>query len=382
MASDARPWLNEDVTTIRNGKLAIDGELIEGDLHLTDGFIAGESADDEVIDATGMIVSPGLIDIQINGGFGHDFTQDPTTIWEVGRMLPELGVTAFVPTIVTSPDAVTDLALDVVANRRPEDYVGAEVLGLHFEGPWISPDRHGAHNRDHIVDPNIDVAEKWAQSGLVRIVTLAPERPHAAEVAETLAAAGVVVSIGHSDATYETARDLLSGPASLGTHLFNQMSPFTHRQPGVVGALLLSSRPAIVIVDGLHIAAGALELAWRMLGPERTVLVTDAMAALGLGPGTYPLGDGPITVGEDGPRTSDGRLAGSVGTLPEAVSNLAETTGATIAEALLGATANPARVLGLEDRGHLRVGHRGEIVVFDNSLQPMRTLLAGKVVDL
>ena len=370
------------MTTIRNGRLAIGGELIRGDLHIADGAIVDITDDEESIDANGMIVSPGLIDIQINGGFGHDFTQDPTTIWEVGRRLPELGVTAFVPTVVTSPDAVTDLALDVVANRRPNDYLGADVIGLHFEGPWISPEMHGAHNPHHIVDPDVDVARKWAESGLVRIVTLAPERPHASDVAEVLATAGVVVSIGHTDAPYEMARDILARNASLGTHLFNQMSAFTHREPGVVGALLLSNRPAIVIVDGLHIAAGALQLAWRLLGPERTVLVTDAMAALGLGPGTYPLGDGPITVGEHGPRTADGRLAGSVVTLPGAVANLVSTTGATVAESLLGATANPARVLGLQDRGHLRVGGRGDVVILDDDLKPVKTLIAGQSVGL
>ena len=370
------------MTTIRNGRLAIDGELIKEDIHIAGGVIVDTPQEDEVIDATGMIVSPGLIDIQINGGFGHDFTQDPTTIWEVGRRLPELGVTAFVPTIVTSPDSVTDLALDVVANRKPEDYVGAEVLGLHFEGPWISPEMYGAHNPDHIVDPDIHVAKKWAGSGLVRIVTLAPERPHAMDVADTLAAAGVVVSVGHSNAPYRIARDILAGSASLGTHLFNQMSPFTHRDPGVVGALLLSNRPAIMIVDGHHIAEGALQLAWRLLGPDRTVLVTDAMAALGLGPGTYPLGDGPITVDEDGPRTANGRLAGSIVTLPEAVANLASTTGATIAESLLGATANPARVLGLEDRGHLRIGGKGDAVIFDDDLRPVKTLISGRSTGL
>jgi N-acetylglucosamine-6-phosphate deacetylase len=370
------------VTTIRNGRLATGGELIRGDLHIADGVIVDITDDEESIDANGMIVSPGLIDIQINGGFGHDFTQDPTTIWEVGRRLPELGVTAFVPTVVTSPDAVTDLALDVVANRRPNDYLGADVIGLHFEGPWISPEMHGAHNLHHIVDPDVDVARKWAESGLVRIVTLAPERPHASDVAEVLATAGVVVSIGHTDAPYEVARDILARTASLGTHLFNQMSAFTHREPGVVGALLLSNRPAIVIVDGLHIAAGALQLAWRLLGPERTVLVTDAMAGLGLGPGTYPLGDGPITVGENGPRTTDGRLAGSVVTLHGAVANLVSTTGATVAESLLGATANPARVLGLEDRGHLRVGGRGDVVILDDDLRPVKTLIAGQSVGL
>lgn len=370
------------MTTIRNGRLAIDGELIKGDIHIAGGVIDDAPHDDETIDATGMIVSPGLIDIQINGGFGHDFTQDPTTIWDVGRRLPELGVTTFVPTIVTSPGAVTDLALEVVANRKPDDYVGADVVGLHFEGPWISPAMHGAHNPDHIVAPDSDVARRWAESGLVRIVTLAPERPGADQVARILAAAGVVVSVGHSNASYEAARDALSDTASLCTHLFNQMSPFTHREPGVVGAALLSNRPAVMIVDGLHIAEGALQLAWRLVGPDRTVLVTDAMAALGLGPGTYPLGDGPITVGDDGPRTSDGRLAGSVVTLPKAVANLSATTGATVAEALLGATANPARVLRLDDRGHLRSGGRGDVVLLDGDLAPVKTLVRGDVIHM
>lgn len=368
------------MTTIRNGRLAVDGELITGDLHLAEGRLAEEPSDDEVIDATGLIVSPGFIDIQINGGFGRDFTQDPTTIWEVGTRLTELGVTSFVPTIVTSPNEVTDKALGVVAHGPPADYAGAEVLGLHFEGPWISHEKHGAHNPDHIVDPDPEVAKRWADSGLVRIVTLAPEKPGAAEVARILTSAGVVVSIGHSNASYEVAREAFATNATLTTHLFNQMSPLGHREPGVVGAALLSNHPAILIVDQLHIADGALELAWRLLGSEQTVLVTDAMAALGLGPGTYPLGDGPVTVGEDGPRTEDGRLAGSVVTLPEAVANLAATTPSTVAEAILGATTNPARVLGLGDRGHLRTGGRADLVLLDTDLRPVNTLVNGQVL--
>ena len=363
------------VTTIRNGRVLRGTELLPGDVHFHQGKVVAEPSDDLVIDASGLIVSPGLIDIQINGAFGRDFTQDPTTIWEVGARLPELGVTSFVPTVVTSPDAVTDLAIDVVAHRRPEGYSGAEVLGLHFEGPWISPDMHGAHNVAHIVDPDPDVARRWVDSGMVRIVTLAPERPGAKEVVEILAAAGVVVSIGHSAAGFVTARDALRNGASLVTHLFNQMSPLGHREPGVVGAGLLDAAFALLIVDGLHLADGALELAWRVLGPGRTILVTDAMAALGLGPGTYPLGDGPITVGDDGPRTADGRLAGSVVTLPEAARNLHRSTDAGIGEALALITANPARALGLSDRGTLAPGSRADIVLFDDDLRLVEVLL-------
>lgn len=362
--------------TIRNGRLP-DGATT--DIHIAEGMIIDQPTDEVAIDAAGLFVSPGLIDIQINGGFGHDFTQDPTTIWRVGERLPELGVTAFVPTVVTSPDSVTDMAIEVVASHRPAGYTGAEVLGLHFEGPWIAPEMHGAHNPAHIADPDMDVARRWVHSGVVRIVTLAPERPRAKDVGEFLASNGVVVSIGHTNADHAIAADALSTYASLATHLFNQMTPLGHREPGVVGAVLASPHPAILIVDGLHISGTSLDLAWRILGPERTVLVTDAMAALGLGPGTYPLGDGPITVGDDGPRTSDGRLAGSVVSLPEAVSNFASTTGASLDQAFAAATTVPAAILGLRDRGRLDPGTRADITLLHDDMSVSRTLVGGQV---
>lgn len=361
------------MTTIRGGRL-VDGE--ETTISIADGQIT-DTTDDAIFDAGGLIVAPGLIDIQINGGFGHDFTQDPTTIWEVGRRLPELGVTSFVPTVVTSPPDVTDLALEVVGNRKPDDYRGADVLGLHFEGPWIAPEMHGAHNPGHITDPDPPTATRWAESGLVRIVTLAPERPGATHVTRILTEGGVRVSVGHSAADYSTAQAAFDQGASLATHLFNQMTPLGHREAGVVGSALLSAGHCLLIVDGLHISDPSLEIAWRILGDRRTILVTDAMAALGLGPGVYPLGDGPITVGEDGPRTGDGRLAGSVVTLPGAIANLAETTSASLPQALRCATANPAAALGLDDRGQFRTGSRGDVVILDDDLRVVATFVAG-----
>lgn len=363
--------------TIRNGRLH--GGAV-GVIHFDQGRIVPDASDDLVIDATGFIVSPGLVDIQINGAFGHDFTQDPTTIWAVGERLPELGVTSFVPTIVTSPPEVTDLAIDVVANRRPDGYRGADVLGLHFEGPWISPQMHGAHNPHHIIDPDLETARQWAESSHVRIVTLAPERPGADEIGNVLAELGVVVSIGHTAAGYETARGALTTYASLATHLFNQMTPFGHREPGAVGAALLHARACLMIVDGHHLADGAVELAWRALGDERTILTTDAMAALGLGPGTYQLGDGPITVGDDGPRTSDGRLAGSVVEPVEAVANLTRVTDAGLSAALGTVTRNPARALGIEDRGSLLPGNRADFCLLDDELRVIRTIVAGETL--
>ena len=375
-------WLahTPGVATIRGGLIPEGDELVRGEVHFDSGVVSGSAPDGEMVDAEGLVVAPGLIDIQINGGFGMDFTHDPTTIWHVGERLPELGVTSFLPTIVTSPTEVTDLAIDVVANRRPEGYRGAEVLGLHFEGPWISPEMHGAHNPTNIADPDPETARRWAASGSVRIVTLAPERPGASEVAAILRSRGVVVSIGHTAADFAIASGALSGDASLVTHLFNQMTGFGHREPGVVGAALLSDRPCILIVDGHHLADGALRLAWRMLGPNRVVLVTDAMAALGLGPGTYPLGDGPITVGSDGPRTVDGRLAGSVVTLPEAMRNLSVVTGAAPGQALGCATTVPASVLGLVDRGSIRPGGCADFALFDEGFAVVATYIGGSRV--
>ena len=364
------------MTTIQGGRLATGEEVV---VHIDGGvFVDEPPAGSELIDAEGLIVSPGLIDLQINGGFGLDFTQDPTTIWEVGRRLPELGVTGYVPTVVTSPESVTDLALDVVARQKPDGYRGADLIGLHFEGPWISPEMHGAHNPNHIVDPDLATASRWAGSGLVRIVTLAPERSGAGPVIAELTRAGVVVSVGHSAADYETAHQALSSGATLVTHLFNQMTPLTHREPGVVGAGLLDAGHCLLIVDGHHLSAGALEVAWRVLGPERVILVTDAMAALGLGPGTYPLGDGPITVGDDGPRTTDGRLAGSVIALPAAVANLVGSTSASLPEALLAVTLNPAAALGLTDRGAIEPGRRADLTLLDGDLNVVTTFVAGE----
>jgi N-acetylglucosamine-6-phosphate deacetylase len=291
---------------------------------------------------------PGYVEIQINGGWGHDFTANPKTIWAVGARLPETGVTSFLPTIVSAPYDTVGMAIEVLRAGPPSDYAGARVLGLHVEGPWISPDWKGAHSPDHLKPPDAAVARGWAATGVVRMVTMAPELDGAFEVAGILADAGVVVSAGHSGADFETAAQALRGPWSAVTHLFNQMSPFHHRAPGVVGAALLSDRPCGVIADGIHADPAAVRLAWSMLGPERLVLITDAMQATGLGEGIYLLGDREVLVGPDGPRVGRSILAGSTLTMDQAVVNLGSWTGATPDQARACASVNPARLLGLD----------------------------------
>jgi N-acetylglucosamine-6-phosphate deacetylase len=290
----------------------------------------------------------GFIDIQINGGWGHDFTANPSSIWEVGRHLPETGVTAFLPTIVSAPYEFVDAAIEVMRGGPPEGYDGADPLGLHIEGPWISPEWKGAHNPDHLRLPDPDVARRWAKSGVVKMLTIAPELDGAFETAGILSDAAVTVSAGHSGADFETASRALDGPWSTVTHLFNQMSPFHHRSPGLVGAALLSNRPCGVIVDGIHVDPAAVRLAWELLGPERFVLVTDAMQATGLGEGIYILGDREVFVGPEGPRIGRSILAGSTLTMDQAVANLHGWTTATVDQARSCASINPARLLDLD----------------------------------
>ena len=349
-------------------------------LHLSDGLIDLDARDDIEIDAGGLIACPGFIDIQVNGGWSHDFTSHPDSIWEVGARLPETGVTSYLPTMVTSPADVYDKAIDVVTAGPPAGYRGADVLGLHFEGPWLSPDFAGAHDHATLADPDPVQARAWAESGVVRLVTMAPELEGAWDVAESLADSGIVVSIGHTGADYDTAQAALDGPWSAFTHLYNQMSGFGHRAPGVVGAALTLDAWTGIIADGIHSAPGALQLAVDSLTPAHLVLITDAMAAMGLGPGEFALGSKLVTVGDSGPRLPDGRLAGSTLTMDNAVATLVRDTSADLPTAIAAATSNPAAMMGLEDRGRLEAGKRADIVLMEDSGRIAGAIVTGDIL--
>lgn len=350
------------------------------DIQISDGTIASKSATGAAIDLDGMVVAPGFIDTHVHGGIGHDFTEEPESIWEVGRWLPESGVTSFVPTLVASGYDTYDRAIDVMRAGPPDEYVGATPLGLHFEGPWLSPDWRGAHRATAIRPPDSSVASRWALSGVVAVVTMAPEVDGAANVAEILAERSISVSLGHTGATFDEAALALAGPWNSVTHLYNQMSGFGHRKPGVVGAALNSTAICELIADGLHSDPAALQLAWNVLGPERTVLVTDAMKATGLGNGRFTLGDAEVSVDETGPRLADGRLAGSVLTMDRAVANLVRWTSASLVEAVAAATITPARRLGLTDRGTIDDGQRADLVVLDAEGAVVMTMVSGSIV--
>lgn len=350
------------------------------DLYFRDGRFSADHRDGDAIDATGLVAVPGFIDLQVNGGWGHDFTNDPDSIWSVGERLLGHGVTSFLPTIVSAPYEVAEAAIDVVSRGPPAGYGGARVLGLHIEGPWISPDWAGAHDREELVLPDTGVAVDWVRSGVVAMVTIAPELPGAYETARRLAQGGVVVSAGHTGATYDEAMAAFAGPWGSATHLYNQMSPLHHRDPGVVGAVLDVGVPAGLIADGLHCHPAAARLALERLGPGSLFLVSDAMAATGQDAGLYRLGDATVEVGDEGPRTADGRLAGSVLTLDRAVSNLGAWLESSLQRVIPCATSAPAGLLGREDLGTLATGSTGDLVLLSSELAVVATFVDGVLV--
>ena len=336
----------------------------------------------QIIDATGLSLAPGLIDLQINGAFGRDFTADPAGIWPVAADLPRYGVTAFLPTIITSPSDTVARAQAALERRPPSVQPGAHPLGLHIEGPFLNPEKKGAHNPAYLRAPDQDIIAGWSPENGVRLVTLAPELPGALQLTATLVRQGVVVSAGHSSATLAQAEAGFAAGIRCGTHLFNAMPPLLHRKPGLAGALLTDDRPfAGLIVDGIHCHPAMVNLAWSVLGSQRLALVTDAMAALGMPPGQHRLADLDVWVDDTSARLADGTLAGSILSLDAALRNLIAYTGCSFRDALHTVTMTPARLLGLEDgRGRIGPGAMADLVLLTADLEVMATIAAGEIV--
>jgi N-acetylglucosamine-6-phosphate deacetylase len=361
--------------------------LEHGDVVVRDGQVVAVGATGEVelppgvavIDASGCWVAPGFIDVQINGGHGIDLTTEPGRAGELGGYLPRYGVTSFVPTIITCDDEQRTAALTWWA-QRDGSAVGAVALGLHLEGPMLSPARRGAHPAGLLREPEPALIDGWERASGVLLATIAPELRGAVDTIAALAARGVVVSIGHTDCTAEEFAAGLAAGATYVTHLFNAMRPFSHRDPGPIGAALAGDAVvAGLICDGIHVDPVAVRMAWRALGPDRLNLVTDAVAVLGTGPGDSRLGAVEVTVDDGGVRTADGVLAGSDLSLDRAVRNLVAFTGCSVPDAVTTVTATPARLLGLADRGRLERGARADVTVLDGDLAVVATIVGGEV---
>lgn len=345
-------------------------------LGIENGLQGAAATQAPYLDATGLTVVPGFVDIQINGAFGCDFTDDPATIWDVGARLPETGVTAFCPTIITAPEGSIQAA-QAAMGRRPDGYVGAEPLGLHIEGPYLSLDKRGTHPADLLRNPG-DVPFTPTD---VSIVTIAPELPGAMELIAELTASGVVASVGHSAASADTTRAALDAGATLGTHLFNAMPPLTAREPGVAGVVLADPRAFFgVIVDGHHLDPATLRLSWNA-APDRFCVITDAIAAAGGPDGRYRIGSVDVTKRDDVVRNADGTLAGAAVTMDRELAILMDVTQAPLADAIAAVTFNPSEAIGSWDRGRLRRGTRGDITLLDGP-DVAATVVGGRIAFL
>lgn len=360
------------------GDLAVRGGSVE--VTVRAGRIAeGPGAGLPELDATGLVVAPGFVDLQCNGAAGADLTAEPERLWEVAAHLPRYGVTAWLPTIVTSPPAIRDRAMAALRAGPPPGWVGATPLGLHLEGPFLAPDHRGAHPAGLLAAPDRSAVAGWSPAAGVRLVTLAPELPGALDVVRDLVAQGVVVSAGHTGASDEAMAAAVDAGVTWVTHLFNGMAPLHHRRPGVVGAALTDGRlGAGMIVDGIHVHPAAVAIAWRSLGPRLT-LVTDAVAALGAPPGPLRLGGATVTAGPAGVRLPDGTLAGSDLSLDRAVRNLMAFTGCSLTEAVRAATVAPCAVLGDRGRGVLAPGAAGDVVLLTTEGDVRATVIGGVV---
>lgn len=357
--------------------LVADGALVAVGEHVA------APAGTPVLDATGLTVAPGLIDLQVNGAAGIDITTEPERLWEVGAELARHGVTAFQPTVITGDPDARERALASLRGGRPAHVApGAVPLALHFEGPMLAASHKGAHPADRLAAPSLPLVDGWSRDAGVGMVTIAPELPGALEVVEELVRRGVVVSVGHTAATTADVEKAVTAGATCLTHLFNAMPGLHHREPGPVGVALGGDRlVAGVISDGHHVDPLAIQVAWRSLGPERFLAVSDTTAALGLGEGATVLGDQEVLIADGAVRLPDGTLAGSAASLADCLRVLLRLTGCSLREAVTVATATPAGVAGAHDRGRLEPGCRGDLVLCEaDPFEVVATVVAGQVV--
>jgi len=367
------------------GRLLVDGNLVRGAVVVERGRIVDVRLGDPGnlpsprLDAE--IVSPGLVDLQVNGCFGLEVGGDAAALRALAGRLPSTGVTTFLPTVVSGRAA--DYRAVAAAFAAARGAAGARMPGLHLEGPLLSPARAGAHRPAEIAGAGAtidDVLGDLLDAGAVRVMTLAPERPGALGLIRRLREAGVTVSLGHTDATFEQTVAGIDAGATLVTHLFNAMSPLHHRAPGTVGAALADDRITIMLIpDGVHVHPAALNVALRSKGPERVALVTDAIAAAAAPPGRYALAGVEVISDGQTARLTDGTLAGSTLTMDRAVRMMAGVAGARLEDALAMASAVPAAAIGLADVGRIAVGQAADLTLWSAAMEVTATLVGGAI---
>ncbi len=355
------------------GQVVTDYEVWpEGSVLLEGGSIADVSPEDsllgdadEVYEHPDSLLLPGFVDLQVNGAFGVDVATEPSRIAELSQRLLSTGTTAYLPTVISSPESLYEEVLPALAAAADGRSEGAEVLGVHLEGPFINLGKRGAHAAAHVVPPDPGLLARLLDLAPVRMITIAPELEGSGDLMALALGRGVAVSAGHSDAPFELAYRAFDASVAGVTHLFNAMSAMHHREPGLPGAAFAHPRVACgLIADGLHVHPEMVGLTFRMLGPDRLCLTTDAIAAAGMGDGEYRLATRTVYLEGGVPRLGSGAIAGSVLTMNEALRNILAFTGCTFPEAARMASSAPARLIGEGRRkGRLTPGYDADVTV-------------------
>ncbi|EFH08284.1 N-acetylglucosamine-6-phosphate deacetylase [Clostridioides difficile NAP08] len=368
-----------------NGKIILKNQILENKVLVFDEKIIDIAdsvpKDCEVIDADGKYISPGLIDIHIHGNMGKD-TMDSTdeSIETISKSIMRHGVTSFLPTTMTMDKEHVYDALEVIKKAQNRKLEGAQVLGAHLEGPFINENYKGAQNEKFIINSKYEFIKEYKD--VIKVITYAPEKDIDFDFTrEIKRCTDIVLSIGHSNANYEQAKEAINLGVTNVTHMFNAMTGLNHRDPGVVGAALTTNVYSELIADTIHINKDLFQFILNNKGKERLILITDSIEAGGLEDGDYSLGGQKVIVKGNEARLENGALAGSVLSLNKMVFNFLDNTNLKVNEAISLASLNPATSLGINDKkGSLEIGKDADIAVFDENLDCKMTLCLGEVV--
>lgn len=370
---------------IINGKIILRNEVLENKVIVFDEKII-DITDEvpkncEVIDVNGKLVAPGLIDIHIHGNMGKDTMEgSDEAIDTISKSIARHGVTSYLPTTMTMDESSIEKALNSVKKGMNRKIDGAKVLGAHLEGPFINKIYKGAQNGNYIVNPSYEFVKKYED--VIKVITYAPEEDIDFKFTKDIKEnTNIVLSIGHSAATFIQARDAIRLGTSNITHTFNGMTGLNHRDPGVVGAALTTDVYCEFICDTIHITKDLFQFILDSKGKDKVVLITDSMEAGGLENGTYSLGGQAVIVKDGAARLESGSLAGSVSSLNSMVKNFYENTNLKINEAIHLASLNPAKSLGIDNKkGSLDIGKDADIAIFDNDLNCNMTISNGEII--
>lgn len=373
---------------LKNCNIVFLDRIEKGSLLIENGIIKeinpSELNFQNTIDCKGLYVSPGFIDIHIHGAGGHD-TMDGTfeAINEISKTICKYGTTSFTPTTMTMSSKDILKSMISIKKAKVEGTDGAIVLGAHLEGPFISPKAIGAQNPNYLISPSYENFKLMTGDAIDAVVsiTMAPEVDGAKELASILSSKGIRCSIGHTKATYEEAIEGIKCGFCHSTHLFNAMTGFTHREPGVVGATFDTDITTETISDGIHISYPSLRVAYKQKGTDKTLLVTDAMCACGMADGKYALGGQPVIVKGGAARLENGALAGSILTLNKAIKNIYDNTDYPLYEIVKMASYNGAKYCRVDNKkGQIKENFDADLTIFDENIDIKMTIIDGKIV--